>query len=121
MRHGLHDSQRYWDRHAASDPLWTVLAFPDKSGVRWTLLEFMKTGEREIALLFHRVRELLLKLPSRRALDFGCGVGRLTQALARRQERVIDADLSPVLNDIARRLKRYPDRVGYICSANAAL
>lgn len=121
MHHGLHDSQKYWDRHAASDPLWTVLAFPDKSGGRWTLHEFMKTGEREIALLFHRVQELQLKLPSRRALDFGCGVGRLTQALARRQERVIGADLSPVMIDIARRLNRYPDRVEYICTANHGL
>jgi len=121
MHHGLHDSQRYWDRHAASDPLWTVLAFPDKSGGRWTLHEFMKTGEREIALLFHRVQELQLKLPSRRALDFGCGVGRLTQALARRQEHVLGADISPVMIDIAGRLNRYPDRVEYVCTADHGL
>ena len=121
MHHGLQDSQRYWDRHAASDPLWTVLAFPDKSGGRWTLHEFMKTGEREIALLFHRVQELQLKLPWRRALDFGCGVGRLTQALARRQERVLGADISPVMIDLAARLNRYPDRVEYVCTADNAL
>ena len=119
----MHDSrsQEYWDRHAASDPLWAVLAFPDKSGGRWTLQEFMKTGEREIALLFHRVRELQLRLPARRALDFGCGVGRLTQALARRHERVIGADISPVMIDLARRLNRYSDRVEYLCTAEAGV
>ena len=121
MDSSLQDSQRYWDRHAAADPLWTVLAFPDKSGRRWTLHEFMKTGEREIALLFHRLLELQLKLPARRALDFGCGVGRLTQALARRQERVLGADISPVMIDLARRLNRYPDRVEYLCTAEAGL
>jgi SAM-dependent methyltransferase len=121
MHDGLLDSQAYWDRHAAADPLWTVLAFPDKSGGRWTLQEFMKTGEREIALLFHRVQELRLQLPSRRALDFGCGVGRLTQALARRQERVVGADISPVMIDIARRLNRYSDRVEYLCTADRGL
>jgi 2-polyprenyl-3-methyl-5-hydroxy-6-metoxy-1,4-benzoquinol methylase len=121
MHHRLQDSQKYWDRHAASDPLWTVLAFPDKSGGRWTLHEFMKTGEREIALLFHRLQELQLRLPSRRALDFGCGVGRLTQALARRQERVLGADISPVMIDIAGRLNRYPDRVEYLCTADHGL
>jgi 2-polyprenyl-3-methyl-5-hydroxy-6-metoxy-1,4-benzoquinol methylase len=78
------------------------LAFPDKSGGRWTLPEFMKTGEREIALLFHRIRELQIKQPARRPLDFGCGVGRLTQALARRQERVVGADISPVMVGPAR-------------------
>ena len=121
MHDSLRNSQEYWDRHAAADPLWTVLAFPDKSGGRWTLQEFMKTGEREIALLFHRLRELQLKLPTRRALDFGCGVGRLTQALARRQERVLGADISAVMIDLARRLNRYSDRVDYLCTADAGL
>jgi len=114
------DSQRYWDDHAATDPLWAVLSFPDKRG-RWNLQEFMKTGEREIALLFHRFSELQLKLPSRRALDFGCGVGRLTQALARRHDSAIGADISPVMIGHARALNRYPGRVDYICTAERGL
>ena len=119
----MHDlaNQQYWDQHAAADPLWAVLSFPDKSGGRWTLREFMKTGEREIALLFHRCGELQLRPPRRRALDFGCGVGRLTQALARRHERVVGVDISPVMIDLARALNRYPDRVDYICTADAGL
>ena len=121
MNNRLLDSQSLWDQHAASDPLWAVLAFPDKRGGRWTLPEFMKSGEREIALLFHRLAELQLPAPSRRALDFGCGVGRLTQALARRHERVLGADISPVMIDVARRLSRYPDRAEYICTAETGL
>lgn len=117
----MRSHQEYWDHHAAADPLWTVLAFPDKSGGRWPLQEFMKTGEREIALLFQRVAELGLPPPRRRALDFGCGVGRLTQALARRVERVLGADISPVMIDLARRLNRYPDRAEYVCTAHAGL
>lgn len=113
--------QQYWDRHAAADPLWAVLAFPDKSGGRWSVQDFMKTGEREIALLFHRCAELQLQLPHRRALDFGCGVGRLTQALARRHQHVFGADISPVMIDLARRLNRYPDRVEYLCTAATGL
>jgi hypothetical protein len=64
MKDHLVESQRYWDEHAESDPLWTVLAFPDKSGGRWTLQEFMKTGEREIALLFHRFAALQVEPPA---------------------------------------------------------
>src|SRR6187431_386200 len=99
-------SQPYWDQHAASDPLWTVLAFPDKSGGRWTLGDFMKTGEREIALLYHRFATLGLALPEKRALDFGCGVGRLTQALARRNQRVVGADISQGMIALAQRLNQ---------------
>ena len=77
----------------------------------------MKTGEREIALLFHRLAALQLPVPHGQALDFGCGVGRLTQALARRVARVVGADISPVMIDLARRLNRYPDRAEYICTA----
>ena len=114
-------SQEYWDHHAAADPLWTVLAFPDKSGGRWTLPDFMKTGEREIALLFHRLATLGLEAPTKRAFDFGCGVGRLTQALARRQQQVVGADISRGMIDLARRLNQYPDRVEYICTAECGL
>jgi len=115
------DSQQYWDQFAATDPLWAVLSFPEKRGGRWTLQEFMKTGEREVALLFHRFAELHLPMPSRRALDFGCGVGRLSQAFARRMDSVVGADISPVMIDLARNLDRYPDRVEYICTAETDL
>lgn len=115
------DSRQLWDQHAASDPLWAVLSFPDKRGGRWTLHEFMKTGEREIALLFQRFTELQLPIPAGRALDFGCGVGRLTQALARRCDRALGVDISPVMIDLARRLNRYGDRAQYVCSAITGL
>jgi SAM-dependent methyltransferase len=121
MNDTLRESQLYWDGFAASDPLWAVLAFPEMSGGRWTLPEFMKSGEREIALLFHRIAELQRPSPAGSALDFGCGVGRLTQALARRMNRVVGADISPVMIDLARKLNRYPDRAGYICTAETGL
>lgn len=121
MPDGFTTNQALWDHHAALDPLWAVLAFPDKSANRWTVREFMKTGEREIALLYHRFAALQLPAPDGQALDFGCGVGRLTQALARRQDRVIGADISPVMIDLARRLNQYPDRASYICTATSGL
>ena len=121
MADNLVNSRRYWDQHAATDPLWAVLAFPDKRGGRWTLPEFMKSGEREIALVFHRFAELQLTVPNGRALDFGCGVGRLTQALARRLDRVIGADISPAMVDLARRLNQYPERAQYLCTSETAL
>ncbi len=121
MDDSLRESQEYWDSFAASDPLWAVLAFPDKSDGRWTVADFMKTGEREIALLFHRFAELQLPVPRGSGLDFGCGVGRLTQALARRMERAVGADISPVMVDLARRLNRYPNHAEYVCTMEQPL
>jgi SAM-dependent methyltransferase len=110
------DSRHYWNRHAASDPLWAVCSFPDKAGGRWDLQEFMQSGEREIALLFHRLGQLGLTVTPGAALDFGCGVGRLSQALARRFDRVFGIDVSDGMIDLAAKLNRYDGRVKYFAN-----
>lgn len=112
----MHESRHYWNRHAASDPLWAVCSFDDKSNGRWDLQLFMQSGEREIALLFHRMTGLGLTVGHGAALDFGCGVGRLTQALARRFERVFGVDVSDGMVDLATRLNRYEGRVRYFAN-----
>jgi SAM-dependent methyltransferase len=110
-----------WDAHANADPLWAVLSIPEKRGRRWRLQEFMRNGEREIALLMRQLAALQVPDPQAPVLDFGCGVGRLTQALGRRFDDVIGADISPAMIDLARRINRYPDRVRYICTADAGI
>lgn len=101
--------RRFWDALALDDPLWAVLSDPERRGRRWDLNEFMKTGEREVALLFHRLQELGLPCSERTALDFGCGVGRLTQALARRFSTATGVDISSAMIDLARRVSRRPN------------
>src|SRR4051812_46865197 len=48
-----------------------------------------------------------------RALDFGCGVGRLTQALARHFTHVTGIDISEQMLDLARQYNRHGERVEY--------
>ena len=110
-----------WDSHAHTDPLWAVLSFPDKKGRRWRLQEFMQNGEREIALLMRKLGELRIDAPAAPVLDFGCGVGRLSQALGRRFDDVRGVDISPGMIALANRLNRYRDRVRYICTAERGL
>lgn len=121
MTDRLRDLRRFWDQLAANDPLWAVLSDPAKKDRRWALREFMASGEREVALLFQRCSQLGLPTAAGTALDFGCGVGRLSQALARRFERVIGVDISPEMVEIARRLNQYPDSTSYVCSFNREL
>jgi SAM-dependent methyltransferase len=96
--------RRDWDALAESDPLWAVLTHPDRRHGGWSTEEFFATGEDEIAELM----EIALRLgrPQRRerALDFGCGVGRLTRALASRFEEVVGVDISPSMVEVGRRL-----------------
>src|SRR5262249_48837046 len=49
-----------------------------------------------------------------RALDFGCGVGRLTQALARHFETVVGVDIAPSMLRGARKYNKFGDRCQYV-------
>lgn len=117
----LDSVRHFWDVHAKTDPLWAVLSDPSKSGRRWRLQEFMETGEREISLLLYQLKQLGLTTGRAAALDFGCGVGRLTQALARRFESAVGLDVSPRMIELARRLDKHPPRVEYVLSAGDGL
>lgn len=93
-----------WERLAEVDPLWAVLTQPGKRGGRWDRDEFLATGEAEIAGVLATAERLGLPATRRRALDFGCGAGRLTRALAARFETAVGVDISAGMVDTARRL-----------------
>ena len=106
--------QEVWESQARADPLWAVLSEPERTGRRWEVSEFLATGEEHVARTLARYEELGGELPDRDlAIDFGSGVGRLTQPLARRFDRVIGVDISPTMTAVADRLNRYGDRVTY--------
>ena len=50
----------------------------------------------------------------RRALDFGCGVGRLTQALADYVDHAVGVDIAPSMIELARRHNTHGSRCEYI-------
>ena len=93
-----------WERLAEVDPLWAVLTAPDQKRQGWVVDDFFATGEVEIAHVFSVVDGLGRPAGSRRALDFGCGVGRLTRALGMRFESAIGVDISEAMIAQARLL-----------------
>lgn len=114
-------SDEFWEDLAQADPLWAILSAPDKTGRRWDLDEFFETGRREISLLLYKLRQLDAAFGRRAALDFGCGVGRLTQAMAETFESVIGVDASMTMVRLAERLNRYGGRVNYVHNAQPDL
>jgi SAM-dependent methyltransferase len=79
MRLTTHEKD--WQEMAKLDPLWAILSAPEKQYNRWDYRAFFQTGEREVAVLVAEARELGYPVRWGRALDFGCGIGRVTRAL----------------------------------------
>ena len=52
-----------------------------------------------------------------RALDFGCGVGRLSQALAEHFQSVVGVDIAESMVERAREFNRFGDHVVYLANA----
>jgi SAM-dependent methyltransferase len=105
--------KRDWDALGQTDPLWAVLSIPGKEGSRWDVEEFFAWGRDEIDGVLRYLESLELEVSRRTALDFGCGVGRLTQALAVHFEAVHGVDIAPSMIGLARRYNRYPERCTY--------
>jgi SAM-dependent methyltransferase len=96
--------QREWDALAAVDPLWAILSEPGRRGGRWSSDEFFRTGEADAERALARAAEFGRPARRIRALDFGCGVGRVTRAFAHRFAEALGVDLSERMIDQARRL-----------------
>jgi SAM-dependent methyltransferase len=96
--------QQTWTTLGAADPLWAVCVDPDRRGGRWDVGEFMASGRKEIGLAMDRLAELGLCNAKDAALDFGCGVGRLTATLADHFGSVTGVDISEPMLARAREL-----------------
>jgi SAM-dependent methyltransferase len=117
----IEESGRLWDHHARRDPLWAILSDPARTGGRWDLGRFMQTGVGEVAALLYELQSLGITVAREAALDFGCGVGRLSQALAPHFKRVTGVDVSAVMVEKAQALNRFPQSVSYVCNQSRRL
>lgn len=99
----IDELQADWERLGKRDPLWAVLTDPAKAGGRWTPEEFLASGEAEVDTVLDYVARMGHR-PRGRALDFGCGAGRLTQALARRMGAADGVDIAAAMLAAAQRL-----------------
>jgi ubiquinone/menaquinone biosynthesis C-methylase UbiE len=109
----LKDLQKNWNKFGKEDPLWAIATWPEKKGNKWQLQEFFELGEKEVDGVMSHMKELGLTIIRGRALDFGCGVGRLTQALAKYFDEVVGVDIAPSMVKLANRYNRYGSRCKY--------
>jgi ubiquinone/menaquinone biosynthesis C-methylase UbiE len=96
--------RRDWEELGTLDPLWAVATDPSRKFRRWVDQEFFQTGQHVVDEVLERARRLGYPAVYGSALDFGCGVGRLTRALATRFERCEGVDIATSMVATAERL-----------------
>ena len=118
----LWQTKRHWDTWARVDPFWAVLTSGEKRGNRWQEEEFFATGRATIEAELARGRDRPAPgWGTRRALDFGCGVGRLTQALAGHFREVVGVDISAEMIRLAAKHNPHGDRIRFRQNSSADL
>lgn len=100
-----------WETWARRDGQFAILSSPEVRS--WDRERFMAhTWEADHALSLAANAGFT---PEGEALDFGCGIGRLTQRLASSFDHVVGVDISPTMIEQAQALNRHGERCQYVC------
>ena len=83
-----------WQAMGEQDPLWSVLSVDGKEHGRWSPDEFFAVGEVDVDRIHRQAAAIGIDPTRGEALDFGCGVGRLSLPLARRYRHVTGVDVA---------------------------
>ncbi len=106
MQAAERDTDADWRVLGETQPYWGVLTHPDyrmENLSAENLEAFYGTGRTYVADLVRRLAETTGASPRGRALDFGCGAGRLTEAMADYADEVVGYDISDGMLAQARR------------------
>ena len=94
-----------WERWGELDPYYGVLSFAEyrRDSLERNKAAFFASGARDIGQTLGDAERFFGPTPRGRALDFGCGVGRLVLELASRFDETVGLDVSPSMLAEARR------------------
>jgi SAM-dependent methyltransferase len=93
-----------WDELASFDAYWSILTRRDRKGGRWGRDEFLATGVQDVDRALASAARFRLPSHRGRALDYGCGIGRLTRALSANFDLAVGVDISERMINMAMRL-----------------
>ena len=99
------DTDADWRELGVTEPYWGVISHPDFKSENLTperIEQFYASGPFHIGPIAEDLKAMTGAYPSGRALDFGCGVGRLAEAMTAYAAQVTGVDVSPGMLAIAR-------------------
>jgi SAM-dependent methyltransferase len=117
----LRSLQKHWNSLGRQDPLRAILARSEKKDVPWDVEKFFQSGVLEIDAMLRYAESIQPLLEKKCALDFGCGVGRLTRALAAHFDHVCGVDISPAMIEHARNYQGAGSRSEYLVNETGDL
>jgi ubiquinone/menaquinone biosynthesis C-methylase UbiE len=97
-----------WDQLGRRNAFGAILTGEEGQLPAWDLERFFATGQEDADRFIAALDTLLPSAPRTRALDFGCGVGRVTRALATHFQEVVGVDVAASMIDQARALNDNP-------------
>lgn len=95
-----------WEDLAELDTYWMILTWPNKNFNRWNKKEFFNTGKEEIKNIIKTLESLKYPKKYNSALDFGCGIGRITKYLPRHFKKTYGLDISENMIEKAKILNK---------------
>lgn len=104
-----YDTDEDWRDIAAKQPFFGVLThdrFRTENLSDAAREEFYGSGRSDVAAIIQRIEAMAGIFRPERALDFGCGVGRLTLAMAEYAGNVTGVDIAPAMIELARQRQR---------------
>jgi len=107
--------KRAWEDWGAVNPLYGILTDP-RFRHGGDVDEFLRSGEGTVTPVLDEVERLSLCRQRRTALDFGCGIGRLTAPLAQRFDQVTGVDVSTTMLATARRLHGHVPNCSFVAN-----
>ena len=111
----LKELQRNWDEASKLDAISSIFYDPKN---KWEKEEFFYSGVKEINEIIKNIESLNIYVNKNKALDFGCGIGRLTQALGNYFDEVIGVDIASNMIKLANEFNLHPEKCKYILNEN---
>jgi SAM-dependent methyltransferase len=109
----LETLSRTWDSLGQSNPMWAIQTTPENRQ-NPDADEFFRTGEEDVAAEFAYLDSLGIEPRYGKALDFGCGLGRLTQPLADRFDEAVGVDIAASMIEGARAANQRGTRCQFV-------